>query len=114
MRGARGAAQVAALTARWFVYVLGCADGTLYTGIARDVRRRVDAHAAGKGAKYTRGRGPFAVLAARACASKGDALRLELAMKKLSRFEKGELIRRRGLAALARSLGIATTPARTK
>ena len=43
----------------WYVYILRCGDGTLYTGMTDDVQRRLDAHRAGKGAKYTRGRGPL-------------------------------------------------------
>ena len=46
----------------WWVYMLRCGDGTLYTGTAVDVNRRAAAHAGGKGAKYTRGRGPIAVV----------------------------------------------------
>jgi putative endonuclease len=89
----------------WFVYLARCADGTLYTGIARDVAARIAAHDAGKGARYTRGRAPLAVCATRRCSSKGDALRLELAVKRLSRIDKEKLIRPRRLAAFARSLG---------
>lgn len=69
---------------RWFVYMARCADGSLYVGIARDVAARIAAHDAGKGARYTRGRGPLEVLATRRCATKGNALRLELALKALS------------------------------
>ena len=89
----------------WFVYVLRCGDGSLYTGIAKDVPARVRAHEAGKGAKYTRGRGPLVLCAKKRCASKGDALSLELSVKRLSRAEK---LRRAGstprLVAFARSL----------
>ena len=46
----------------WYVYVLRCGDGTLYTGTTDDVARRLAAHRAGKGAKYTRGRGPLELL----------------------------------------------------
>ena len=73
---------------RWFVYVARCADDSLYVGIARDVAARIAAHDAGKGARYTRGRGPLQVLVTRRCANKGNALRLELALKRLSRAEK--------------------------
>jgi putative endonuclease len=93
---------------RWFLYIARCADRTLYVGIARDVAARIALHDAGLGAKYTRGRGPLTVLARRRCASKGDALRLEIAVKRLSRDEKLAVSRsRRKLAALARSLGAA-------
>jgi putative endonuclease len=72
----------------WFVYIARCADATLYVGVALDVSARIAAHDAGRGARYTRGRGPLDVLATRRCATKGDALRLELALKRLSREEK--------------------------
>ena len=87
----------------WFVYIARCADASLYTGIARDVSVRIAEHDAGKGARYTRGRGPLAVCAVRRCTSKGDALRLELAIKALTRDEKEHLIaKKRRLAAFAR------------
>jgi putative endonuclease len=73
---------------RWFVYMAECADGTVYVGIARDVPARIAQHDAGRGARYTRGRGPLRVIATRACANKGDALRLEMALKRLARPEK--------------------------
>ena len=89
----------------WFVYIARCADATLYTGIARDVATRIAAHDAGKGARYTRGRGPLAVCAVRRCTSKGDALRLELAIKSLTREDKEHLVaNRRRLGAFARKL----------
>ena len=88
----------------WFVYLARCADGSLYTGIARDVEERIAAHDAGKGAKYTRGRGPLEVCAVRRCRSKGDALRLELAVKALTRAVKESLTTTRRLAAFARNL----------
>lgn len=73
---------------RYFVYLVQCGDGTLYCGIARDVATRLAEHAAGKGARYTRGRGPFVLLATRRCRDKGLALRIEHAMKQLPRDEK--------------------------
>lgn len=82
----------AALRERWFVYVARCADGSLYTGIARDVAARIAAHDAGKGARYTRGRGPLRVVAVRRCGTKGNALRLELAVKRLGREAKERLV----------------------
>ena len=72
----------------WFVYLARCADGSLYCGIARDVPKRIAQHDAGKGARYTRGRGPLTVIAKRRCKTHGDALRIELAVKKLPREEK--------------------------
>jgi len=87
---------------RWFVYIARCADRTLYVGIARNVTERIAAHNEGRGAKYTRGRGPLVVLATRRCPSHGDALRLEFALKRLGREKKLEVAAsRRKLAALA-------------
>jgi putative endonuclease len=83
----------------WFVYIARCADDTLYVGVARDVAARLAAHDAGRGARYTRGRGPLRLLAKRRCASHGEALRLELALKRLPRAEK------LGLAASRHKLG---------
>lgn len=88
----------------WFVYVARCSDGSLYTGIAKDVKKRIAQHNAGKGARYTRGRGPLVVCAVRRCASHGEALRLELRIKRLSRSEKEALTGPRRLALFARQL----------
>lgn len=90
----------------WYVYLARCADGSLYCGIARDVGARVAAHDAGKGARYTRGRGPLEVLATQRCRSHGVALRIEHAVKCLTRAEKLALVtepeRLRRLARRAR------------
>jgi putative endonuclease len=89
----------------WFVYIALCADGTLYVGVARDVAARIAQHDAGRGARYTRGRGPLTLLAKRRCPSKGDALRLELAVKRLSREQKLAIAAsRRRFAALTLAL----------
>ena len=77
----------------WFVYVVRCADDTLYTGVARDVAARIAQHDAGKGARYTRGRGPLRLLVKIACAGHGEALRLEARVKKLPRDEKVVFVR---------------------
>ena len=76
----------------WYLYIVRCADGTLYTGIARDVHARIAAHDAGKGARYTRGRGPLTLCAVRRFRSKGAALSLEHAIKQLTRSDKERLI----------------------
>jgi putative endonuclease len=86
----------------WFVYLARCRDGSLYTGIARDVTARIRAHDAGRGARYTRGRGPLSVCAVRRCTGKGEALRLELAIKRLPRPGKERLLVARRLATFAR------------
>jgi putative endonuclease len=78
-----------------FVYIVRCADGTLYTGYARDPQARVKLHNAGRGAKYTSGRRPVTLLYFEKFASVGDALRRERALKRRSRAEKEALIGRR-------------------
>lgn len=85
----------------WFVYLARCADGTLYCGIAKDVAARIAQHDSGKGARYTRGRGPLALVAKRRCTSKGEALRLELAVKALPREDKEKLASARRFRAIA-------------
>lgn len=75
-----------------FVYMLKCKDNTLYTGYTTDVSHRLKVHESGKGAKYTRGRGPFTLVYVEKLASKGEALRQEIHIKKLSRKEKLALI----------------------
>lgn len=76
----------------WYVYILRCGDGSLYTGITDDVQRRLAAHAAGKGAKYTRGRGPLELVYRQACPDHSAALKRELAIKALTRAEKLALL----------------------
>ena len=78
---------------RYWVYILRCADGTLYTGITNDVPRRLAAHNSGRGAKYTRGRGPVELVYREACGEKSAALRREAAVKRLSREEQLRLRR---------------------
>lgn len=73
---------------KWFVYLLSCADGTLYCGVTTDLARRLAEHNAGTAAKYTRARLPVALAASAPCADKGAALRLELAVKKRPRAAK--------------------------
>ena len=73
---------------QWILYILSCKDGTLYTGITDNLERRLAAHQAGKGAKYTRGRGPFVLRYTELCEDHSHALRRELAVKSLSRQEK--------------------------
>jgi predicted GIY-YIG superfamily endonuclease len=75
----------------WHIYILRCADNTLYTGIATDVSARLATHNAGKGAKYTRGRLPVTLVYQEAAASHGAALKREYAIKQLSAAEKRHL-----------------------
>lgn len=80
----------------WWVYILRCGDGTLYTGSTDDVERRLEAHRAGKGAKYTRGRGPLKLVYSEGCPDRSAALRRECAVKRLTRQEKLRMIAERG------------------
>ncbi|AOJ73648.1 excinuclease [Burkholderia ubonensis] len=75
----------------WFLYLIECADGSVYTGITTDVAARFDEHAAGKGARYTRSRKPRAVLASFPLADRSSALRAEYRVKRLTAAQKREL-----------------------
>jgi len=75
-------------TADWFVYMLECADGSLYTGIARDLDARVRIHNDGTGAKYTRGRRPVKLIYSETTDSRSSALRREHEIKQLPRHSK--------------------------
>lgn len=76
----------------WYLYILECGDGTLYTGITDDVQRRLDQHIAGKGAKYTRGRGPLKLVYQEEWGCRSDASRREYAVHQMTRQQKLELI----------------------
>ncbi len=86
----------------WTVYILRCADGSLYTGIARDAKRRVAAHNAGRGAAYTRPRRPVTLIHQEAAPSQSAALRREWAIKRLSRQEKERFLMSRQSASANR------------
>ena len=77
---------------KWFVYILNCADGTFYTGITNDLDRRIKAHNAGTASKYTRVRRPVSIVYSEEVETKGDALRRELQIKRLTRSEKMAII----------------------
>lgn len=77
---------------QWVLYILECRDGTLYTGITDDLEKRLKAHNSGRGAKYTRGRGPVELRYREPCADHSAALRREIKVKRLSRTEKWMLI----------------------
>ena len=76
----------------YYVYLLRCADGTLYTGFTNNLARRLTAHNAGKGAKYTRGRRPVELVYWESFSNKSSALRREYAIKQLPRRQKLTLI----------------------
>jgi len=77
---------------QWQLYILRCGDGTLYTGIAVDARKRLAVHRSGRGAKYTRGRGPLEMVYGETGLTHSEALHREAALKRLSREEKNRLI----------------------
>lgn len=77
---------------RWLVYMLRCRDGSLYTGITNDLRRRLKAHTAGRASKYTRSRLPVRLCYSEPQRSKSAALKREAAIKLLSRRRKLALI----------------------
>ena len=76
----------------YYVYILRCCDGTLYTGYTDDPERRVKVHNAGKGAKYTRARLPVELVYREACEDKSAALRRDCAIKAMTRGQKLKLI----------------------
>ena len=78
---------------KWYLYILRCGDGSLYTGITTDVEARLETHRSGKGAKYTRGRGPLELVYREECEDHSQALKRELAVKAMSREEKQKLIK---------------------
>ncbi len=75
----------------WYVYLIECSDGSLYTGIATNVQRRYAVHVAGKGARYTRGRPPLRLLAHFECGDRAAASRAEHAIKQLTPARKRAL-----------------------
>jgi len=99
--------------ALWSVYIVRCGDGSLYTGIATDVHRRIAEHArrGARGAKYLRGRGPLHLEFARVIGSRGMALRIERTIKSLSKGRKEALVGGRAKAVPPGLAGLsAVTP----
>ncbi|GAF66537.1 GIY-YIG nuclease family protein [Alkalihalobacillus trypoxylicola] len=80
-------------TSNHIVYILECADGSWYTGYTNNLERRLKMHENGKGAKYTRGRGPFQLIQTFTYFSKQEALKAEYAFKQLSRKDKERVIK---------------------
>lgn len=75
-----------------YTYILKCADGSLYTGWTNNLEKRVKDHNQGKGAKYTRGRGPVELVYYEEFTTKEEAMRREYAIKQMARTEKEQLI----------------------
>ena len=76
----------------WLVYIVRCRDGTLYTGVTNALARRLGEHNAGRGARYTRGRGPVVLAFVEEQATRGQAQRREAALKRLRRAAKERLV----------------------
>lgn len=76
----------------WTIYILRCQDDSFYTGITKDLDRRLKEHNAGKGAKYTRAKGPCTIVWSRSDFDESSAKQEEYRIKQLSRTEKEELI----------------------
>ena len=77
---------------RWLVYILRCADGSLYTGMTNNLEKRLGAHAAGKASRYTRSRLPVTLAYTEPRRTKSAALKREAAIKRLRRAEKDRLV----------------------
>ena len=76
---------------QWVLYMLECRDSSLYTGISNDLQQRLAAHQAGRGAKYTKGRGPLVLRYTENCQDHAHALRREIQIIKLTREQKLQL-----------------------
>lgn len=76
-----------------YVYILSCADGTLYTGYTTELKRRLAEHNEGSGAKYTRGRLPVRMVYTATFETRGEAMKEEARIKKLTRAQKLALLR---------------------
>ena len=76
----------------WYLYILRCGDGSLYTGITTDVEKRLEAHRSGKGAKYTRGRGPLTLVYRETCGDHSRALKRELEVKAMTAAQKNKML----------------------
>lgn len=81
------------MAAAWFVYLIRCVDGTLYTGISTDPDRRLLQHAASRGARRLRGRGPLQLVFASPLPDRATALRVEARIKQWPKVRKEQLVR---------------------
>ena len=98
----------------WYLYIVECRDGTFYTGITTDIKKRIDAHNSGRGAKYTRGRGPVKLMHLRRYMDRSAASKAEYKIKKLKRGKKiriinefalpGEIVTASGRSTIKKSL----------
>jgi putative endonuclease len=95
----RALAARARAAKRWYVYLILCRSGAVYTGIALDVAMRYAQHVAGTGARYTRANPPRRLLVKFACQNQSEASRMESAIKKLAAANKRKLVSKTGAAA---------------
>lgn len=95
----RALAAQARAAKRWYVYLILCRSGAIYTGIARNVATRYAQHLAGTGARYTRANPPRRLLVKFACLNQSEASRMEAAIKKLAAINKRKLVDKTGAAA---------------
>jgi putative endonuclease len=109
----RSAGRYTAAMPCWYVYLLECRDGSLYTGIATDVERRYAEHVAGKGARYTRSHPPSRLLARFPCPDRSTASRAEYAIKQLSPARKRALCADANGSALLSGMDIARALSQT-
>lgn len=77
----------------WFLYMIRCRDGQLYTGISTDIERRFAEHTAGKGSKFLRGKAPLELVFRQSIGTHSDALKAEITIKQLSKESKEQIIR---------------------
>lgn len=80
------------MSGKYFVYILECQDGSFYTGIAKDLEKRMQEHKTGKGSKYVRLKGFKELLKFSECRDKSEALKLEYRIKKMPKFDKLKFI----------------------
>lgn len=80
-----------------FIYIIKCKDESLYTGWTNDLEARIQAHNEGRGAKYTKGRGPVELLYIEEFDTKEEAMKREFELKKLSKEKKLKLIQQEGV-----------------
>ena len=88
-----------------YTYILECKDGSYYTGWTNDIKKRIADHNSGKGAKYTRGRGPVKLVYLEISDTKEAAMKREAAIKKLTRTEKENLIKTAASSGVLRDIG---------
>jgi putative endonuclease len=84
--------SISATKGNWYVYIVECSDGTLYTGISNNIDKRIVDHNSGIGSKYTKGRRPVKLLCKWDCADKSHASKVEYKIKTLTREAKLRLI----------------------